>query len=148
MLGLLATDLAFTLRNRQLNDLENQRNFNTMMDVLWSVVYWGNLLQGSFVTKFFQHYWVSGHFSVASRVKATLRKLLIMIIGGLLFCAVLAIAGYFLVRDYLEDTSFTEVAKTTILVLTNVYGTLVLVILLSYGLAFLPFSVWKRSSNS
>jgi len=68
-------------------------------------------------------------------------------IAGLLFCAAIAITGYFLVRDYLHDTSFTEVAKTTILVMSNVYGTLVLVVLLSYGLAFLPFSVWKRSSN-
>mmetsp|Transcript_33774 Transcript_33774/g.41734 ORF Transcript_33774/g.41734 Transcript_33774/m.41734 type:complete len:148 (+) Transcript_33774:353-796(+) len=147
MLGLLASDLAFTLRNRELQDLENQSNFNSMMDTLWGVVYWGNLLQGSFVTKFFQKYWVNGHFSVAARVKATLTKLLVMMIAGLLFCAAIAITGYFLVRDYLHDTSFTEVAKTTILVMSNVYGTLVLVILLSYGLAFLPFSVWKRSSN-
>ena len=69
-------------------------------------------------------------------------------VAGLLFCSIIAIAGYFLVRDYLEDTSFTEMAKTTILILSNVYGTLVLVIMLSYGLAFLPFSVWKRSNNS
>ena len=71
-----------------------------------------------------------------------------MMIAGLLFLAVLAIAGYYLVRDYLDDTSFTEMSKTTILVLSNVYGTLVLVILLSYGLAFLPFSIWKRSNNN
>lgn len=71
-----------------------------------------------------------------------------MMIAGLLFCAILAIVGYYLVKEHLDDTSFTEVAKTTVLILSNVYGTLVLVILLSYGLAFLPFSVWKRSSNN
>jgi len=43
MLGLLATDLAFTLRNRQNKDYANQVRFNAMMDVLWIIVYWGNL---------------------------------------------------------------------------------------------------------
>lgn len=38
--------------------------------------------------------------------------------------------------------------KITILVASNVYGTVVLVVLLSYGLAFLPFSIWKRANNS
>ena len=147
MLGLLATDLAFTLRNREVGDSENQKSFNGMMDWLWGIIYWGNFIQGSFVTKFFKTYWVNGHFSVGARVKATLRTLLVMMIAGLLFLAVVAIAGYYLVRDYLNDTSFSEVGKTAILVLSNVYGTLVLVILLSYGLAFLPFSVWKRSNN-
>lgn len=43
MIGLLATDLAFTLRNRQNRDLENQREMNRLMDILWQIVYWGNL---------------------------------------------------------------------------------------------------------
>ena len=43
MMGLLATDLAFTLRNRQNRTLANQEQFNATMDVLWQVVYWGNL---------------------------------------------------------------------------------------------------------
>ena len=41
-----------------------------------------------------------------------------------------------------------EIAKAATLVMANMYGTLLLVILLSYGLVFLPFSVWKRSNNS
>ena len=53
MMGLLATDLAFTLRNRQNRDITNQVKFNEKMDILWQIVYWGNLLQGSFITKFF-----------------------------------------------------------------------------------------------
>ena len=53
MMGLLATDLAFTLKNRATNDLENQNKFNGLMNVLWFVVYWGNLIFGSGVIKFF-----------------------------------------------------------------------------------------------
>lgn len=117
------------------------------MDILWQVVYWGNLIQGSFVTKFYQKYWVSGHFSVASRVKATLKQLLILLIAGLIFLAAIAAVVYYLYKDFFENESFTEYSKAAILVMSNAYGTILLVILLSYGLAFLPFSVWKRSSN-
>jgi hypothetical protein len=147
MLGLLATDLAFTLRNRQKVDLQNQKEFNSLMDILWGVIYWGNLIQGSFVTKFYQKFWVSGHFSIASRVKASLKQLLILMIAGLLFMGILALVAYYLMREYLHE-NFLEMCKTAILILSNTYGTLVLVILLSYGIAFLPFSLWKRSSNS
>lgn len=138
MMGLLATDLAFTLRNRQNRDLANQDKFNATMDILWQVVYWGNLFQGSFVTKFFQKYWVSGHFSVASRVKATLKQLLILMVAGLIFVTLCASLAYFLLRD-ISHEKFMEYSKASILVMSNMYGTLVLVILLSYGLAFLPF---------
>lgn len=116
------------------------------MDVLWQVVYWGNLIQGSFVTKFFQKYWVSGHFSVASRVKATLRQFLIMIVAGLILIVLAAALAYYLLRDVSHE-QFIEYSKTAILVLSNMYGTIVLVTLLSYGLAFLPFQIWKLSNN-
>ena len=31
--------------------------------------------------------------------------------------------------------------------MSNVYGTLLLIVLLSYGLIFLPFAIWKSASN-
>ena len=120
---------------------------NTMMDVLWQIVYWGNLLQGSFVTKFFQRYWVSGHFSLCSRIRATLKQFLIMIIVSLIVLIILGAILYHFLKDYLQREHL-DVGKTIILIMSNVYGTLVLVILLSYGLAFLPFSVWKRADNN
>ena len=60
---------------------------------------------------------------------------------------VLALVAYYLTKDYVQE-NFLKLCKTAILILSNTYGTLVLVILLSYGIAFLPFSLWKRSSNS
>lgn len=113
------------------------------MDILWQIVYWGNLFCGSFANKFFQKYWVSGHFSVASRVKATLKQLLILMIAGTVFLVILVGIAYYYMQERLI-----EVGKITILVSSNVYGTLLLVILLSYGLAFLPFSIWRRANNS
>jgi hypothetical protein len=53
-------------------------------------------------------------------------------------------------KDFLQENQerFIGIANTVILVASNAYGTLVLVVLLSYGLAFLPFSIWKHSNNS
>lgn len=116
------------------------------MDVLWQVIYWGNLIQGSFVTKFYQQYWVSGHFSVASRIKATLKRLLMLIVVGSVLLVLLVCLAFYYYKDFMKE-KFMGVAMTTILIISNVYGTLLLVVLLSYGLAFLPFSVWKRSNN-
>ena len=143
MMGLLATDLAFTLRHRHSQDEESQKQLNYAMDILWQVVYWGNLLFGSLFNKFFQFYWVSGHFSIGSRIKFTLKKLLIRIIICLVVLTVLIIVGYTWLKD-----QFKIVAFATILIMSNVYGTLLLVVLLSYGLALMPFSVWNRSNNS
>ena len=94
------------------------------------------------MTKFFQKYWVSGHFSVASRTKAVLRQLLIVIVAGLVIVAVGASLVYFLLSE-VHHEKIMEYSKVAILVMSNMYGTLVLVILLSYGLAFLPFQIWK-----
>ena len=119
------------------------------MRVIWRFVYWGNLIQGSFVTKFYQRYWVSGHFSMGSKVKATCKNLMIRMIAGLVFLSLIGVLGYYMIKD--EENSkeqFQEYAKMSMLLMSNIYGTVVLVILLSYGLAFMPFSIWKRSNNS
>ena len=119
------------------------------MDIIWQVVYWGNLFMGSFVNKFFQKYWVSGHFSIGSRIKASCKTLLIMMIAGIIFLSLIGGCSYYLIKEnYDFQESFFVYGKIAMLVMSNVYGTLLLVILLSYGLAFLPFSIWKRSNNS
>jgi fatty acid desaturase len=99
MLGFLATDLAFTLNHRQQNNTEAQTQFNSTMNICWIVVYWGNLIFGTFVNKFFQVYWVGGHFSVSSRIKFTLRKLLIQIVLCTLLVTVLIIVGFIWLKD-------------------------------------------------
>ena len=112
------------------------------MSLLWFIVYWGNLILGSGVIKFFQFYWLSGHFSVKSRIKFALKKLLIMIVAVLGLFAVFVAIGFMLFKE-----KFTDLFYSGILVMSNAYSMLVLVILLSYGLVFMPFSIWKHSSN-
>ena len=70
-----------------------------------------------------------------------------MIIALTVIMVILAVLAYIFMKDFMQE-KFIGYAMTAILVGSNVYGTLVLVILLSHGLAFLPFSIWKRSNNS
>lgn len=53
MIGLLAEDLAFTLKNKRDQFLNNQIKLNKMMDKLWLVIYWSSFFLGSFVIPFF-----------------------------------------------------------------------------------------------
>jgi len=57
------------------------------MNVFWKFAYWGNLICGTFLIKFYQAYWVSGMFSRKARVKHVLKQLLlklaILVVVGL-----------------------------------------------------------------
>ena len=112
------------------------------MNILWFLVYWGNFIFGSFVVKFYQYYWMSGHFSVSSKIKFAMSKLLLLLIAGLS-----CLAGLVALCLWLTGERFAETCYTAILIMSNAYGTLVLIVLLSYGLIFLPFAIWKASSK-
>lgn len=77
MIGLLATDLCFTLKNKASNDIKNQEAMNKFMNGLWSAVYWTNFVFGTVFKTFMSKYWIAGHFSVASNIKFALKKIAI-----------------------------------------------------------------------
>lgn len=45
---------------------------------------------------------------------------------------------------YLLKQGFMQIAIDSSLLMSNLYGLVVLTLLLSYGLAFLPYSLWHR----
>jgi hypothetical protein len=62
-IGLLSIDLGFTLLNKEANNEADQENHAILMAVMWNVIYWGGILHGTILSKFFQKYWTSGHFT-------------------------------------------------------------------------------------
>lgn len=50
------------------------------MDRMWSGVYWTNFLFGTVLKTFMCHYWVAGHFSIASNVKFVMKKIAIQLV--------------------------------------------------------------------
>jgi len=107
------------------------------MDNCWTVVYWSSFILGSFVIPFFQSYWTAGHFSVKSRIKFAVVQVLKRTVMALTVFFLLCILGGWLLKERLMTTMMVST-----LLMSNVYGTAVLVILLSYGITFLPYSLW------
>lgn len=139
MIGLVGADLAFTLRNQQELLETNQLHLNHMMNVCWNLVYWGSFFLGCCVIPFFQGYWTAGHFSVSSRIRYSLWRLLRLSVIALAVFLVFVSAGCWLTKK-----KFVVVAKNSVLLMSNLYGMVVLVALLSYGITFLPYSLWHQ----
>lgn len=112
------------------------------MDNCWTVVYWSSFILGSFVIPFFQSYWTAGHFSVKSRIKFAVVQVLKRTVMALTVFFLLCILGGWLLKERLITTMMVST-----LLMSNVYGTAVLVILLSYGITFLPYSLWKQTDT-
>ena len=73
MIGLLSIDLGFTINNRTHDDWQAQEKHKTFMSFLWNFVYWGSLVHGTLLAKFFSNFWQSGHFTVCGKVKASFK---------------------------------------------------------------------------
>ena len=113
------------------------------MYALWFMVYWGTIITGSVFMKFYKIYWASGRFSIKSKFIFTCKSLLIRII--ILIIIIVAI-GFALIKFY--GNSVLESISTTILIISNVYGMIVLVTLLAHSLIKLPIFMWKFSDNN
>ena len=111
------------------------------MNVVWQVVYWSNFLFGTLLKTFFSKYWLSGHFSVGSKSKHALKQLVMLIIIGVPVLVILLGLGYYLLGDRL-----TVLLSTILILIGNIQGMCILVLLLAYGLAFLPVKTWKRTN--
>jgi hypothetical protein len=112
------------------------------MDVAWQMVYWSNFLFAIILKKFYQAYWMSGHFTTKLKVIDAIKRLLIqLVIGMVVGVAVLAV-GYY----YLGD-NLIKIAMIGIILLGNLYGMVLLVLLLAYGVAFVPLSIWKKTNT-
>lgn len=61
---------------------------------------------------------------------------------GLAIFAFFCILGFWLLK-----ARFIDKFKTSVLLMSNIYGTLLLVLLLSYGMTFLPYSIWLKTNT-
>eukprot|EP00347_Sterkiella_histriomuscorum_P021826 403332633 len=141
-IGILSMDLAFTLNHKYHNDLKEQEKHDTLKKILWNLIYWGSLLFGTVLSKFFSKYWQSGHFSICGRVKHSFKQLLILMVGGGI---VLGILGFSIYTKF--GFQGLNGVKAALLIMTNVYSMLQLVVLLAYGLFNLPVYLWKCADN-
>lgn len=123
------------------------------MKVLWNIIYWGSLVHGTILNKFFSKYWTSGHFTVGGKIKHSFKVIKINILTLFQNLIKLAIAGivaliiFGAIAYFVIGLEGMNGAKAAILILANVYSMLFLVILLAYGLFNLPLYLWKYADN-
>ena len=114
-----------------------------MMFALWFLVYWGTIFFGSVLMKFYKIYWQSGRFTIRSKLIFVCKKLIILILLGSL---VLGGIGFAIMKFGGEGAK--ETVQASVLILSNIYGMMVLVLLLAHGLIKMPIYLWKYSDNS
>ena len=108
------------------------------MRIAWNLTYFGNIIFGTFLNKFFQKYWRSGHFSLCGKIKYALKLLFIMILALIILLILSSVAIYFVF-----GMTGLHGAKAALLVMSNVFGVVIMVILLSYGLFALPVVIFR-----
>jgi hypothetical protein len=106
---------------------------------VWSVVYWGNLLIGSGLMKFYKVYWTSGRFTIHSKAKFAAKKLALQALA--LICVV-SIVGATLVG--LRGKGILTQLNTGVLILSTMYSMAILVLLLAHGLIKVPLVLWRQ----
>jgi hypothetical protein len=153
-IGLTATDLAFTIKRRERSVQHNEDDefseeydvLETIMNGLWFVVYWGNIVTGSIFMQFLKRYWTCGHFSVGSQIKWVVIKLLKI---SLIMAVLLGVMTMCVMKfvDAENRESLFNAVYTASLIMSNVYGMLILVVLLGHGLIKLPITLWKHPDN-
>ena len=105
-------------------------------------MYWLNFLFGIVLKTFFSKYWLSGHFSVASKSKHALKQLLTLLLIAVPILLILVILAYFYLSAQIES-----VLSTIVILLMNINNMCILVLQLAYGLAFLPVVTWKQTDT-
>lgn len=108
------------------------------MTPIWGIIYWSNILFGTGLKPFFQQYWQAGHFTKIGRAKFACKQIALRILILFIVIIVMCVLGYiFWDEFYLENLNI------ALMLLLTIYGMTVLVILLGWGLAFLPAYFWK-----
>ena len=76
---------------------------------------------------------------MGSKVKFAFKKIAIKMAILVLLVVVLCGVGYYFLQG-----EFFDLMQVSLLLLSNIYGMCVLVVLVSYGLVFVPVGLWKK----
>ena len=136
VLALVPIDVATTLTY----DVQSVQTFE-IIGVLWDVSYWSTQALTWLVIPIVQHVTASGERTLSGKVRHSFSKLwkFYVIVGGL---AVLGV----LVAVAMGKLSLATL-PTLIVLLSNTYGLIAILLLLGYGLVYVPKSLYRYSSR-
>lgn len=139
---ILAT-LPFDLYSSSVFDKENptpdMKLYRHFLYWNWKISYFLTFALTWFIFPYLMVYVVRGEFRRLKRLWKTILYNIISITVYLIICAILIPMIYFLVSS---NNSLTEVVT----ILSIVYGLVLIVFLMSYGMVAVPKTLWKRSN--
>lgn len=135
--------------NNSLNSIEvelikedSNKGIKKIIYFLWNIIYWTIYVISWVVIPIYQEYEMAGDFSVAKKLKRSIRK-------NLYFYAVILILGSIFLVFLIIRQKFTYNHMLMFLVSTsNNWGIFLIIFLLGYGLVALPKSILTLSDNN
>lgn len=135
--ALLPIDLYLTKHNHpDENENNGQDNDNVTM-LPWHILFWSTFILAWFVLPLAREMILSGEFTVYTRLKDGMRKLML---GHLIRLLVFTVFIIWL-AIHLREVNVIPV----LIALGNTYGLLLVSLLLGYGLVALPRSMWRQA---
>ena len=137
---LLPIDLSLTEEqnndddNQGQDDQDNQDNFTTMP---WHLLFWSTFILAWIILPLVREMILSGEFTIYTRFKDAIRKILV---GHLILLALVSVFIIWL-AFHLRELNVIPV----LIALGNTYGLLLVALLLGYGLVAFPRNMWRQA---
>jgi hypothetical protein len=143
---LLPIDLSLTAQYRNSNDDANDDNNNdnnandiydnyTMMP--WHILFWSTFILAWVILPLVREMMLSGEFTIYTRFKDGMRK---MLVGHLILLALVFVFIIWLAL-HLKEVNVIPV----LIALGNTYGLILVALLMGYGLVAFPRSMWRQA---
>ncbi|OMJ72452.1 hypothetical protein SteCoe_29108 [Stentor coeruleus] len=124
------------------DNLPNIKDLRFVLSIIWRVIYWTVFVLCWVILPIIQEYEMAGDFIWSSRLKSALFRHL----RGFLITGVIGIAclGYLFYKGKLTIIN----TPVFLVVLSNCWGLLLIIVLLGYGIIEIPRQFWKAGNNS
>jgi len=114
----------------------------TGLSMIWNAIYWTTYIMCWAIIPVMQSYVLAGHFHFHERLIRALKENLLLyavmgIAGGIL-------GGWFLIKNELGKDEAIGIAMA----IANVYGLVLVILLLGYGLTEIPRKLWRKGDKA
>eukprot|EP00041_Stephanoeca_diplocostata_P033873 m.1130343 g.1130343 ORF g.1130343 m.1130343 type:complete len:710 (-) comp24422_c0_seq2:993-3122(-) len=112
---------------------------DTLLTNFWNVIYWSSQALTWLILPITESYMSAGDFSFGQRLKSSLKEN--AIVYGSLGIIFIGVFAYVAVKDHLDQDGL----KRVLIITSNTWGLLALVLLLGYGIVDVPRNLWTSS---
>ena len=139
-----------------LYDISNKddKDINNIINITYNIIYYIIFFDAWFIIPFLQLYESAGDFTIKGRIKRSLKNNLIYYLCCIIVCIICSIFIIFNYKKFYKNTDNIETKNKfqtiidTSINLANMYGLILIVLLLSYSLVKFPKYIHRYYNNS